>query len=65
MVQMRWMGTYDLTKAYQPGDVVYYADNGFAYVCVKNSKRIPPYLEKSGFELLSGFEIDIVDGGRF
>lgn len=65
MNPVNWKGTYDIKTTYQPGDVVYFEDNGFTYVCVKQSRGIPPYLDRSGFELLSGTEIDIIDGGRF
>lgn len=62
---MKWRGNYDIRIRYEPGDVVYYTDNGFTYICVSPSKGIPPFIERSGFELMAGFDIDPVDGGRF
>ena len=48
-----WRGIYDLEVVYLPGDVVLYPDDGFTYVSVKKSRGVPPYLDGSGFELLS------------
>jgi hypothetical protein len=45
--------------------VVYYTDNGFTYVCKKQTQGIPPYFYESGFELLAGFNITELDGGEF
>lgn len=50
---------------YKPGDVVYFVDDGFTYVCVRESYGIPPYISNSGFELLAGFNITLLDGGEF
>jgi hypothetical protein len=60
-----WRGIYELETVYVPGDVVYFMDDGFTYVCVKESISNPPYLENSGFELLAGFNVIYLDGGGF
>lgn len=65
MTDLKWVGVYDLNRQYNPGEVVYFADDGFTYVCISPSLSIPPYILNSGFELLSGFEINSLDGGDF
>jgi hypothetical protein len=65
MASIHWRGTFDLNTAYQPGDAVYFPDNGFTYICLEETRGIPPFVEGSGFELMAGFDIDIIDGGRF
>jgi hypothetical protein len=64
-MQLSWKGTYTLVMRYKPGDVVYFVDDGFTYVCVRESYGIPPYISNSGFELLAGFNITLLDGGEF
>lgn len=60
-----WRGNYDLDTRYSPGDVVYFIDDGFTYICVFESIATPPYIANSGFELLAGFNISQIDGGGF
>jgi len=62
---LNWKGIYNLSTAYSPGDVVYYTDDGFTYVCKRSSRGIPPNYYESGFELLAGFNIYELDGGGF
>jgi hypothetical protein len=64
-MQIVWKGTFDLTTTYNVGDVVYYIDDGFTYICKKQTRGIPPYFYESCFELLSGFNITRLDGGEF
>jgi hypothetical protein len=66
MSNLQWRGVYDLEAVYLPGDVVTYPDDGFTYVCVKKTRGVPPYLDGSGFELLSSYtNISTIDGGEF
>lgn len=64
---LRWRGIYRFGVQYEIDDVVYFADNGFTYVCVRPSKNYPPNFANSGFELLAGFDpsILLIDGGEF
>lgn len=62
---LNWKGNYELQVKYEPGDVVYYTDDGFTYVCISSSIGIPPYISNSGFELIAGFPIRNIDGGEF
>jgi hypothetical protein len=64
-MHLSWKGTFQLTRQYHPGDVVYFVDDGFTYVCVRETFGIPPYIYDSGFELLAGFNITLLDGGEF
>lgn len=61
-MNFNWRGIYDLNSSYSVGDVVYHVDDGFTYVCTRNTFGLPPYLPESGFELFAGFSID---GGEF
>ena len=65
MAYLSWKGTYSLSTAYQPGDVVYFLDDGITYVCVKKTQNIPPYIFDSGFEPMFDFNISMLDGGEF
>jgi len=65
MTTLRWAGVYSLFKGYSPGDVVYFLDTGFTYVCVRETSGKPPTIAGSGFELLAGFNITMIDGGQF
>jgi hypothetical protein len=60
-----WRGTYDLSATYVVGDVVYFPDDEFTYICIENTFGIPPYLPFSGFEKVSGVDISNLDGGVF
>lgn len=62
---LAWKGVFNLSTTYNVGDVVYYTDDGFTYVCKKQTQGIPPYFYESGFELLAGFNITELDGGEF
>lgn len=65
---LNWKGIFKLSTAYEIGDVVYFIDTGFTYVCVRKTiGRLPPSIPSSGFELLAGFEVNIsvIDGGEF
>lgn len=62
MIDVRWVGTYEPDVIYYLGDVVYYEDTGFTYVCVTDSTELAPTSPGSGFELFAGFDID---GGFF
>lgn len=63
---LNWKGIFKITSPYDVGDVVYFRDTGFTYVCVKQTNGgIPPSVYFSGFELLAGFEVNIIDGGEF
>lgn len=64
-MQLSWKGVFNLSTTYNIGDVVYYTDDGFTYVCTRRTYGIPPYLYDSGFELLAGFNITEIDGGDF
>lgn len=65
--QMNWKGRWTSVEKYQIGDVVYFKDNGFAYVCSsENMRGYPPTLKRSGFEVLTeNFPITLIDGGQF
>ena len=60
-----WRGTYDLLATYVVGDVVYFSDDGFTYICIFDTSGIPPYITNSGFEKISGVDISTIDGGVF
>lgn len=65
MIPLNWRGIFELSVRYKVGDVVYFADDGFTYVCKRETYGIPPYIDDSGFELLAGFNIIELDGGSF
>ena len=65
MQDFKWMGVYKLETQYNPGDVVYFNDDGFTYVCISPSLAIPPYVQNSGFQLMAGFDVTTIDGGEF
>jgi len=66
-----WRGVWSPNIKYGVNDVVYFVDNGFTYVCVReNRKGFTPDNDYSGFELMAGFRVDEVDiasidGGNF
>lgn len=62
---LNWRGIFLISESYNPGDVVYYPYNGRTYICVGATRRLPPNLPNSGFELLAGFNITSLDGGYF
>lgn len=65
MIPLNWRGLFALNVRYKVGDVVYFVDDGFTYVCKRETYGIPPYISDSGFELLAGFNITELDGGSF
>lgn len=65
MIPLNWRGIFNLSTRYKVGDVVYHTDDGFTYVCKRETYGIPPYITDSGFELLAGFTITELDGGLF
>lgn len=65
MISLNWKGVFSLSVRYKVGDVVYYIDDGFTYICKRETFGIPPYISDSGFELLAGFNITDIDGGLF
>lgn len=65
---MNWRGKWKSTIAYAVGDVVYYENDGFTYVCIRENKPgFSPEYRQSGFELMAGFQVNIdpLDGGEF
>jgi hypothetical protein len=63
MMNTNWRGIYDLESSYSVGDLVYHVDDGFTYICIRDTFGIPPYINDSGFELFAGFTV--IDAGDF
>jgi hypothetical protein len=64
-IPLSWRGTFDITKVYEIGDIVYFEDNGFTYVTKRRSYAVPPYLDSNDFEVFTGVNITSIDGGEF
>lgn len=62
---LNWKGIFRINVEYDVGDVVYFRDDGFTYVCIKKSVGFIPPRAFGRFELLAGFNINTIDGGIF
>lgn len=64
-MSLTWKGRWSPENIYAVGDVVYYQDDGYNYVCISYANGLPPIYSDSGFEKFSLVQIKLIDGGKF
>lgn len=62
---LNWRGEWSPDFLYSLGDIVYYRNDGYNYICTSYANGLPPIYTDSGFERFSLVDIRIVDGGLF
>ena len=61
---MKWRGIWNPSITYEIGDVVSFYE--YLFICYReNTAGYIPYSYRSGFERLSVFSVDVMDGGEF